>query len=264
MRTLVMCVCVALLGVGTALGAEKAAAPKMMPAEFAALRAALTTIKASPDEQAKSAELGQKYQALLDLEIEKAKRNVNDRLAAEVRDVLTEEHKTQLDAVMAAARKRDDTIRRAEDIFQAKLKEIGLADRAGKAAPRGEQQLIDKLIADEDKVTRDKYQALKTKYVKMKTDGIAQLAAPDVKDRKAAKVYRDSKDEIAAKAENGLVQESRALLPEPQRLVLAQVLNTQKQFEQIVKTAEETYKQEVTAAVPPEKKKTAGGIRKPK
>jgi len=268
MNKLMLVLCVAALG--TAFGGQapakpgqKAPQPKTMPADFPAMKAALSMLDLSDAENAKALELGQKYEEQLAVELAKARAAVNERLLADVREAVSGEHRKQLDALLAAMGRRDEAVGKANEKFGAKVKETGLDDlRVVPGQIKNEQQLIERFLTGDPEL-RQKMQDAKAKSNKSKNASLAALAAPNVGNDKAAlKVQAEAKDKIIKEAETQYLSEIRNLLTEAQRNALGQVMTAQREWQQAVDAATKAYNEELSAALGLDKKKS--NERKPK
>jgi len=264
MRKLVLLICV--LSSCAAFGGEapgkqdrKAAdRPNTLPAEFFTLRAALGLLRLSEAEQVKAGELGLKYDKQLADELARARTAVNERLLAELREGVTPEHKTQLDGVLAAMKKRDESVKLADEKLEAVLKDLAPGDmRVSRGQVRNEQQLLEKLVSGQPGL-REKIAEAKAKSEKSKADAAVALTAPiDPSDRTAVKVHREAKEKIEQEAHTQYLSDLRNLLTEEQRAALGKALAAQKLWQEAAEKADQVYKEEVKAALGLDRNKPA-------
>jgi len=232
--------------VAFAPGAEKPGAPGARSAaeQLSALKSALAMLKLSAQERTQAADLAQSCDKQLDEQIERLKAAMKNKLIADTRGLLSEDHQRQFDGLLNAMQRRDETIDIATQQFEARLDEIGLGDlNLGKTGVRDEGQLIDRVCAT-DRNLREKYMVIKKKYQQARADGAGKLAAPDPKDKVARKAYQEQKEKLQAEADARLHEEARALLGDQQRAAIAQAMDAQRRWEQIVDAAKAAFDQE--------------------
>ena len=248
MKTLLVFICAAVLCVGMAVAAEAekpgAAEARSAAEQLRALKSALSMLKLGPQERTQAADIAQSCDKKLDQQIETLKATMKDKQIAETRAALSDEHRMQLDGLLNAVRRRDETIAIADQQFEAKLQDIGLGDlHLGKTGIRDEGQLIERICIS-DKTIREKFMAIRDKYDKERNDNVAKLAAADPKDKAARKAYLEQKDKFTKAADAQILQEARALLSDQQRAAVSQAMDAQRRWVQIVDAAKAAFDQE--------------------
>jgi len=241
-----ICLMVPCVTIAFAAEAEKpgVAEAKSTAEQLSTLKSALAMLKLGPQERAQAADLAQNHAKQLDEQIDKLKAAMKAKLIADTRNALSDEHRAQLDGLLNAMKRRDDTIAIANRQFEARLKDIGLGGlKLGKTGVRDEGQLIERIcIASKD--VRERFMAIKKQYQQERNDGIAKLAAPDPKDKAARKTYQEQKDKLEADADAKTLQEARALLTDQQKAAIAQAMDAQRKWVQIVDAAKAAFDQE--------------------
>jgi len=261
MKTLLVFICAMVVCGGMAVAADVerpgASQARSTVEQLRALKSALSMLKLGPQEKTQTADIAESCDRKLDQQIETLKAAMKDKQIAETRAALSDEHRMQLDGLLNAMRRRDETIAIADQQFEARLQDIGLGDlHLGKTGIRDEGQLIERICIS-DKTIREKFMAIREKYTKERNDAITKFAPPDPKDQTARKVYMEQKDKLVKAADAHILQEARALLSDKQRAAISQAMDAQRRWVQIVDAAKAAFDQEKNTllGVPPKPEK---------
>lgn len=245
MMKVLTCICLAAFSVGVAFAADQGdRVQDKTKSDLNDLKSALNSLQLTPQERTQTAGLRDNFDKQLGDAVERLKAAMAEKLVADLRTALNDDHRQQLDSLLAALKRRDAAIAIADQQVDNQLAAVKLGDlKLSKASVRSEQQLVEKICLS-DKAIREKFMAAKATYDKQETDETAKLAAPDPKDKAANKAHQESKKKIKGSAEAGLLQEARALLNDGQRAAIAQVAEAMRQWEAALKAAKDTYEQD--------------------
>ena len=169
-------------------------------------------------------------------------------MQTDIRNALSEQHKTQFDILLVARKQRDEAVRAADAQYRAKLQEalFGNAPAKGdllRGLPRNESQIIERL-AQADKALRDKYQIVLAKFKQPDKQMPAGL------DRKAQQEWRQEQERLAKDAQAQALFEARQILKPEQLVAVSQAVEAQKTWSDATAVAEADYARQVAAVVP--------------
>ena len=203
--------------------------------------------------------LAQTYGKDYEAETSKVRVALDEKYLGEVKKVLTDQQKTQLDALMAADKKCREGVQKADDAYRAKLTELLYKDQPDKAVvdrelrflPRDQNLLLDRYMTAQ-KDTFQKYQALRDEKGKAIAE-VYQKNKADQKDLKAIQEWRETTTRLTKEAEQKFSDQSLALLGDEQKKSFESVKAAQKEWTDATAAAEGAYTKEVEAVIGPEK-----------
>lgn len=219
--------------------------------KFTMLNDLLSAMDLSTNESNEVLPLNDRSQLELADEVERAKTAVRDRLIEGVRNVLSDEHKVQLDILVASLRKYEAAVNAATKQFNAKLDELGLSDLRG---CRTEQDLIQAMLGKTDD-GRGRLKVLWTKLEQAKSEALAKMPLPDRSNKEAARAYYEEKAKLEKAAESQALDEARGMLTDKQRASFDSAVEAQRKWAAAVQVALDAYHKEVAAVIPAKTRK---------
>ena len=259
---IVICATLAVVGLGAALAQEFM--PPMLGGAMgcAPIDTATTLLDLNNDQMGQARALSDKFNKDLEAEMKKTRSALDDKYLGEIKNVLTDDQKKQLDALMAADKKYKDAMTKADDDYRAKISETIYADSKDPAVkdmsarmlrflPRDQNQLLDR-YTEADKALGEKYRDLKTENAKAKAE-IYKPKQIDWKDTKAVQAWREEREKLSKDADQKMMDQGLTLLDEPQRKAFDQLVEAQKKWAEATKNADAAYAKDVEAVVGPDK-----------
>lgn len=236
--------------------------PRGMGSSCAPIETATQLLDLNNEQQQQISGLSQSYGKDYEAEVAKVREALDAKYTDEVKKLLNDQQKGQLDTLLAADKKSMDATLKADADYRAKLvalvykgqEDASLIERDLRYLPRDENMLLDRfMMAQKDLLP--KYQLLKEEKGKAIADIYQKnkLDANANRDLKAIQEWRDVTTRLTKEADQRFTQQSIALLNDEQKKTFESAKDAQKQWMEATTAAEETYKKEIEAVVGPEK-----------
>ena len=237
--------------------ASSAAVLAAQPDDDTTLKDALALLKLSAEEREAVKELAEKQEKETDAAVAHIKAAVREKYAGQTREALTNEHRTMLDGLLAAAKTLEGTTNRLDAQYRAALRSIlyggmdpeeakQLAERALKTLPKTDEQLFERLV-DTSPELEKRYADLKKSFAKARSEMSKKQKMPGIQDRDIQKAWREEREEQMDAAEARFRQEARALLDADQAQRFSKAVHLRKQWEAAVAAAKQAYGDQVKA-----------------
>jgi len=246
--------------------ASSAAVLAAQPDDDTTLKDALALLKLSAEEREAVKELAEKQEKETDAAVAHIKAAVREKYAGQTREALTNEHRTMLDGLLAAAKTLEGTTNRLDAQYRAALRSIlysgmepaeakPLAERALKTLPRTDEQLFERLVDTSPELER-KYADLKKSFAKARSEMSKNQKTPGIQDRDIQKAWREEREDQMDALEAKFRREARGLLDAGQADRFGKAMNVRRQWQAAIAAAKQAYGDQVKGLLESDNDKT--------